>query len=83
MDLSRITPGHIAAAARTDDLDDAVRPLQDLAGITDGGIASLSLSAALWHHARPPDREHMLRNWIEIERLYAEGDVPCALTTTV
>jgi hypothetical protein len=40
-DLSRITEADIAFAASIDDVDVAVIGLQNIAGIDDGGIASL------------------------------------------
>ena len=44
MNLDAIRDGDIANAIGMDDLDDACRFLQDLAGISDGGIAAVCFS---------------------------------------
>lgn len=76
-DLAEVSDIAIAGAARTDDLDDAVRQLQELAGITDGGVAGLAFSGTdgetAWAGADHAGRVRMLRDWLALETVHADA----------
>lgn len=71
-DITRITEADIDAAVLIDDLDEAVRTLQDKAGITDGGVASMCFSDE-WPNLNAEGRKIEIGNWLAHEELYA-GD---------
>jgi hypothetical protein len=71
-DLRRnaITAADIATAVAMNDLDDACRHLQNIAGITDGGVAGMCFSDINfdWASATLGDREVKIRGWLQTER---------------
>ncbi len=71
IDVSAITDTDIQNAAAVSDLDDAVRPLQDIAGITDGGWAGMAFSGVSWGYLNYVEREEAIRAWLRIEGHYA------------
>ena len=66
--IDLITEANIAKAIAMDDIDDACVYLQGIAGITDGGIASICFSGFDWEEATPADRLDALYSWIDAER---------------
>lgn len=74
INLKAITPEMIKTASLVDDIDDAIRPLQEAAGIEDGGLASVVFSGILdhdtWPTATPEDRIEGIENWIKLEEIY-------------
>lgn len=65
-DIFRITEADIAAAVLVDDLDAAIRPLQDKAGITDGGLAGMCFSDQ-WPVLNAAGRTLEIQNWLAHE----------------
>jgi len=77
IDLTKITPEMIRESSNIDDLDDAVRLLQDAAGITDGGVAGMCFCGAgeiAWPTASPDDRRVMLEDWLRYEQVYLDAE---------
>ena len=72
--LNKITAADIARSVQTDDLDDAVRLLQDIAGIDDGGVAAHCFSGFDWQSASRAEREEQLRDWLRTETSYCVTD---------
>ena len=72
MSTSNIRHAHITAASNIADLDEACLALQERAGITDGGVASLVLGpqSDRWPRMSPAEREGWLRAWLWHEQLY-------------
>lgn len=69
--LERITPEAIAVAVKNDDLDLAIAPLQNLAGITDGGVAGISFSGNdEWAAMSAEEREAEIEHWLEHEWIH-------------
>jgi hypothetical protein len=70
--LDAISDADIAAAIQMDDLDAACRHLQDIAGITDGGVASVCFRDINfdWKTADRASREQRIRAWLQTERHY-------------
>jgi murein L,D-transpeptidase YcbB/YkuD len=66
--VAAITGDDIARASYTIDIDVAVRNLQDIAGITDGGLAGIMFADFEWLEASPPERLDALYAWINTER---------------
>lgn len=52
--------GQIEASAQIDNLDDAVRPIQDILGQTDGFNASMFFSDGDWENCSPSTRRYRL-----------------------
>ena len=52
-----------------------MRTLQDIAGITGGGVAAAVFNKIDfdWSTAAPDEREQMLREWLAAERAYADS----------
>jgi hypothetical protein len=68
----------IAQASLVDDLDEAVRLLQDAIGQEDGSVAGLHFSSlddpnAAWSDMAQDDRVSALRHYLETERAHAAG----------
>jgi hypothetical protein len=76
MRLQDIRESDILTTILMNDLDDACRYLQGIAGITDGGVAAMTFSGFDWVHADRDQREVMVRNWIRIEAAYADQPDP-------
>jgi hypothetical protein len=72
--LDDIRESDIATAISMDDLDEACAYLQDIAGITDGGVAGQVFSDINfeWGSADHAARERKIVEWIKVERLYQE-----------
>lgn len=72
--LDAITPELIAQAAKDNDLNRAVRLLQDAAGITTGDVAGIAFSddrnEEWWPTASVAARSEALRDYVEIEGFY-------------
>lgn len=67
----------LSAALLCDNLDDAVRPIQEALGITDGGVAALAFSGLpdgddSWPKLSPDERREWLCRWLAIEIASAE-----------
>lgn len=75
MSVTAITHLDISMAAQMGDLDAACLHLQQIAGITDGGIAAHCFSDVQWswEEASLESRERKLRTWLLVERIHAEG----------
>lgn len=72
IDLSKITPQMIQAAVLVDDLDAAISPLQDAAGITDGGVADMAFTQRdTWEGVGKATREEQIKDWINLEKIHA------------
>jgi len=52
--------GQIEASAKIDDLDEAIRPIQDILGVTDGFNASMFFSDGDWEHCTVSVRRYRL-----------------------
>lgn len=70
MSVLSVTTADIKKAALISDEDRAVASLQDIASITDGGVASVCFSGFDWNAATPGERSIMLQDWLRIERSY-------------
>src|SRR5580765_55522 len=70
IDLSKITDQDIETASKVDDLDAALVPMMDKAGITSGDVAGMVLDHEEWSKTDAPFRVDMLRKWIRTESLY-------------
>lgn len=72
--IDAITPDDISRASYTLDIDVAIRNLQDIAGITDGGIAGIVFTRTDfdWETASPVERLDMIYAWLNTERAYAK-----------
>jgi len=80
VNLGFITDPVIDKVLELEDLDDAVGRLMMLAGITDGGIASLAFSEyvdeyAAWASASPQMRRFMIKEWLKLEQTYLDREV--------
>ena len=75
IDLSKITEADIDAAAKIDDVDEALAGLMAKAGITTGDVAGVVFSDDFpWAEVAYGSRVGKLREWIKTEQLYAEPD---------
>lgn len=75
INLDAMTPELIAKAARDDDLNRAVRLLQDAAGITTGDVAGIAFSdhrgdESWWSAATISARTAALNDYKDIEGFY-------------
>lgn len=71
MTIDNVTETTIAAAAQHADLDDAVRAVQDSAGINDGGIAGIFFDNSeydTWPAMTREERANRLRQYVAFER---------------
>lgn len=69
--IDAVAGSDIAHAASMKDLDAACRHLQDIAGITDGGMAGIYFSGRLgeqWPSLPYAERAEHLRAWLQSER---------------
>lgn len=74
----KITDDMLQAAARIDDLDEACRSVQDAVGIDDGGVAGMHFGGQYeddWPTADYWYRLQMLREWVDLEKVYADSAV--------
>jgi hypothetical protein len=78
----------LSKALATDDLDEAVKLIQDALGINTGDVAGVVLSGygrgfpnEWWHDASVGDRRHALLRLLDYELAYAEVHVPEPLLT--
>jgi hypothetical protein len=65
INTARITSADMDRASGMDDVNEAALYLQNIAGITDGGICGQHLNEDNW--AAKPDRRALLSRWIEDE----------------
>jgi hypothetical protein len=77
--LNKITAADIARAAENDDIHNALRPLQDIAGIDDGGVAAHAFSdledvAEDWRKMTPAERDERIHDWLRLEMSYCVTD---------
>ena len=72
INLLAIVESDIDDAIHMDNVDDACALLQEIAGITDGGVAALAFSGFDWECAHY-EREAQIRAWLKLEQHYA-GD---------
>lgn len=72
--VAAIGANDLSRASYTNDIDVAVRSLQDIAGITDGGIAGICFSGFDWNEASPVERLDQLYSWIKTERNFEEQE---------
>lgn len=70
--MPKITTEMLEAAAKVDDLDEALRGVMDAVGIEDGGVAGMVFSGdweGEWPTASEAERMHMLTKWREAEEM--------------
>ena len=72
--LNKITAADIARATENDDIDAAIAPLQNIAGIDDGGVAAHCFSGFDWQNASHAEREEQIRDWLRTETSYCVTD---------
>jgi len=72
--VAAIGADDIGRAAYTHDVDVAVKALQDIAGIDDGGLAGVCFSGFDWNGAAVHERVDQLYYWIKIEGRYEESE---------
>lgn len=70
----KITDEMLAAAAKIDDIDEAVRSVMDQVGIDEGGVAGIAFSGLEdpWASLSDDERLHWLEGWRDSERVYNE-----------
>jgi hypothetical protein len=68
--VAAIDADDIARASYTTDIDVAIRNLQEIAGIDDGGIAGICFADFDWINASPVDRLDAIYAWIKTERRF-------------
>jgi len=72
--LSKITKRMLVSACTCNDLNEALQPLQQAAGIDSGDVAGRHFAgdrARAWPTATEEQRMAMLLAYIEVERIYA------------
>ncbi len=69
MAVASIKDNDIETAAKMDDVDQAAKYLQDIAGITTGDVAGLYLSEEKWA-TDERGRVRLLQEWLKGEKLY-------------
>jgi hypothetical protein len=74
IDISKITDADVEGAACVDDLDAAIRPLMDKAGITTGDIAGICFSDVKWGELGVLGRLEAIGNWLAHEDAMKEGE---------
>ncbi|MCH8476130.1 MAG: hypothetical protein LAT55_12990 [Opitutales bacterium] len=63
-----VTDELIASCAMIDDIDAAVLPIQERAGIMDGGVAAMFFSPEdIWEKSDHEARKTALREWLNME----------------
>jgi hypothetical protein len=65
-----IVDSQIRHACEMNDLDDACLLIQNLLGVTDGGIASIVFSGMDWDNTLLTDRMNAMRDYIKTEYAY-------------
>jgi len=68
--VRRITFGDVEDAAFVADIDEAIARLQGIAGIEDGGVASVVFSGFDWENAMVISRMSRISQWLTVERSY-------------
>lgn len=71
-DLSAILWADIIDASHVSDIDTAILPIQDKAGIEDGGVAAMAFSGFDWRMATIRDRRDAIIRWLKLEESYTE-----------
>lgn len=63
-----VTDELIASCAMINDIDQAVLPIQERAGIADGGVAAMFFSPEdIWEGLNHAARQEALRDWLRME----------------
>jgi hypothetical protein len=71
--MNLVTDTDITEAAAMDSLADACAMVEKIAGISEGGLVVQRMFAVQvdWRaFMEPPDREHAIRHWLTVERLW-------------
>jgi len=68
MTITNIKMDDIGRASQNNDLDAALRPLMDIAGITTGDVAAQVFSGFDWQNADQWARVQQLAAWIRAEK---------------
>jgi len=72
MSVASIKDSDIEQAAAMEDVDQAAKHLQDIAGITTGDVASHYLNEKKWSSADRWGRVKLLQEWLRAEVVYEE-----------
>ena len=72
IDISRITDDEVEGAACVNDLDAAIKPLMDKAGIETGDLAGIIFAAVEWDKLGFYGRLDAIGNWLAHEDAYAK-----------
>lgn len=72
IDITRITDAEVEGAALVDDLDAAIRPLMDKAGITTGDVAGMCFSGVEWSDLGVLGRLEAIGNWLAHEDAFSK-----------
>jgi len=79
--ITNITEADVESVLNVDDLDNALFPLQELAQIDDGGIASQVFSGLdehgrdsyeQWHKGTADERRAVIMEWMRVETIRSE-----------
>jgi len=73
IDADKVTEADVTEAAKNPDIDAAIFKLQEIAGITDGGVAGDCFSGFDWTEASPQERAAQIAYWLNVETLYTEA----------
>lgn len=76
VDITRINNDEIEAALMVKDLDAAIRPLMDKAGITTGDVAAVCFSSVDWDGLTALGRREAITYWLAHEAHYAQHGRP-------
>jgi len=74
VDLTKIADADIELVVQWDDEDVAIGALQDLAGITDGGVAAMAFSEFDWIGSSREQRAKQVHAWLALEALYVRDN---------
>lgn len=83
--ISEVADSMRDVAAQIDDLDEAVKSIMDVVGITTGDVAGLYFAGQpekSWPAASAQERVAMLSGWLELEEVYAAKDDDALTTET-
>lgn len=71
IDTAKATPNLLEASSRMNDIDDAVKAIQDACGITSGDVAGIFFSDHEWESLSHAERVKLLRTYLEFEISFA------------
>jgi hypothetical protein len=71
MTIDAVMPADILFAIKRDDLDDAVRYVQTIAGVDSGDVASQVFAGFDWRNADLRSRQNKMLEYVKAERTYA------------